>query len=87
MRNSCCKDDELKNLLPNLSDRELELMVLFAFGVRRQEAAKKLGVSPRTIDTYVDRIKHKFGLSGSRDLARQAILLKDCLTDLYKSSR
>ena len=50
LRNSCCQNVALKSLLTTLSERETELMVLFAFGVSRKEAAKKLDVSPRTID-------------------------------------
>lgn len=85
LRSSCSKDDDLKNLLTSLSDREIEVMILFAFGLSRKEAAIKLGISPRTIDSYTERIKQKLGLNESRKLAQQAINLKECLVVLYKN--
>lgn len=87
LRKSCSKNENFKNLLCSLSGREVEVMVLFAFGISRKDAAKKLDVSPRTIDTYVERIKQKLCLNGNRELVQQAVNFKDCLSELYKSKK
>lgn len=44
-----------------LSVRETEIIVLIANGLSDKEIAKKLDISPRTIQTYVTRICSKLG--------------------------
>ncbi len=59
--------------LKSLSDRELEVYQLMGQGYSSGEIAKKLFLSPKTIETYCSRLKEKFGLATSRDLHRHAI--------------
>ena len=87
LQNGCAENEAFENLVKLLSNREIEVMILFAFGLSRKESAEKLDISPRTIDTYVERIKQKLGLCGNREVFQQAINCKDCLINLYNSSK
>lgn len=51
---------------PVLSARETEVLGLLLDGWTSKEIAGKIGLSPRTIDTYRERLHNKFG---SRNLA------------------
>lgn len=45
-----------------LSDRELQVLLLFAQGKTTREVADSLYVSPKTVDSYRARIRRKLGL-------------------------
>jgi len=47
----------------SLSDRERECMVLAAQGKSDREIGEKLGLSEKTVDEYIQRVKHKFEVS------------------------
>ena len=55
-----------------LSDRELEVFQLIGNGLEIQEIAKRLNVSPKTIETYRFRMKEKLHISDSKELFRRA---------------
>lgn len=55
-----------------LSKRESEVLVLLAEGHTAKEAAEKLGVSKKTVDTYRARIKEKLDLASRAELVRYA---------------
>ena len=56
-----------------LTDRELEVFRLIGQGVVTGRIAELLSVSPKTIQTYREKIKEKLGLSGSAELSQKAV--------------
>ncbi|MBE3597855.1 MAG: response regulator transcription factor [Limnochordaceae bacterium] len=56
-----------------LSDREWHVLRLLALGYSRQEIARRVGVSVKTVDTYRSRICEKLGLRERSDLVRYAL--------------
>jgi two-component system response regulator NreC len=59
---------------PQLSDREKEILSLIAWGYSNKEAADKLGVSVKTVETYRVRIAEKLGLRSRTQLVKYALL-------------
>jgi two-component system, NarL family, response regulator NreC len=57
----------------SLSDREQEVLKLIALGYTASEAAEKLALSPKTVETYRTRIMQKLGLLNRADLVRYAL--------------
>ncbi len=58
--------------IDSLSDRELEVFRLIGQGVKTQEIATQLHLSPKTVETYRDRIREKLNLSDGSELAQSA---------------
>jgi DNA-binding NarL/FixJ family response regulator len=56
-----------------LSDRELEVFRLIGQGVKTQEAASRLHLSVKTVETYRDRIREKLQLHDGAELTRAAV--------------
>ncbi len=52
--------------------RELEIFMLLGDGYKRNEIATTLQISPRTVDTYLARIKSNLGLTSMQQLRRLA---------------
>jgi len=59
--------------LETLSDRELEVLKLFASGVRPADIAETLHLSPNTVTTYRARIMEKMGFDNNVALVRYAL--------------
>ena len=55
-----------------LSDRELETFRLIGLGHNTRDIAEKMGLSPKTIETYRARIKEKISVKGMAELTREA---------------
>jgi DNA-binding NarL/FixJ family response regulator len=55
-----------------LSDRELEAFELMGQGLSTQQVARRMHVSPKTVETYRARIKEKLGLSNFAEVIRRA---------------
>ena len=58
--------------LPNLTDRELHVFALSGAGLGTSRIAQELGISPRTVETYHEHIKLKFGYRDADALRRGA---------------
>lgn len=58
---------------PALSEREQEVLRLTAEGFSNQEIGKQLYISPKTVDTYRQRIMEKLGLRHRSELVRYAL--------------
>jgi DNA-binding NarL/FixJ family response regulator len=58
---------------PALSEREQEVLRLTAEGFSNQEVGKQLYISPKTVDTYRQRIMEKLGLHHRSELVRYAL--------------
>lgn len=59
--------------LPQLSEREREILVLLAKGETNAEIASAFGVSVRTVETYYSRIQIKLDLKGMKALRKYAL--------------
>jgi len=58
--------------IESLSDRELEVFRLIGEGLSSAAIAKRLHLSPHTIDTHRQRIKDKLNLAGASELTQAA---------------
>jgi DNA-binding NarL/FixJ family response regulator len=56
-----------------LSDRELEVFRLLGQGLATRAIAERMKLSPKTVETYRERIKEKLGVSTTPELLRRAI--------------
>ena len=56
-----------------LTDRELAVFELIGNGLPTREVAKKLHVSPKTVDSHKEHIKDKLKLDSGTELLKQAI--------------
>lgn len=56
-----------------LSDREFQVMVLIARGVKPQEIAQSLSLSVKTINTYRARVLTKLGISSNAEVTHYAV--------------
>jgi DNA-binding NarL/FixJ family response regulator len=60
------------NAIENLSDRELHVFHLLGSGLGTKQIAHSLNVSVKTVESHRENIKHKLGLSSSRELVERA---------------
>jgi DNA-binding NarL/FixJ family response regulator len=58
--------------IDSLSDRELEVFQLIGEGATTESIAKRMHVSPKTVETYRARIKEKLGIINLTELIQQA---------------
>jgi DNA-binding NarL/FixJ family response regulator len=56
-----------------LSPREEQALELIARGFTHAQAARRMGVSKTTVDTYVERIRIKLQVGNKAELTRAAI--------------
>jgi two-component system response regulator NreC len=56
-----------------LSGRELEVLRLVALGHTNSEIAKRMYISPRTVETHRASLQRKLGVSGRPELVRYAL--------------
>jgi DNA-binding NarL/FixJ family response regulator len=70
LRSRVGETEEVENqpLIKKLSDREMEVFRLMGLGRATREIADKMQLSPKTVETYVARIKEKLKLSNLREL-------------------
>jgi DNA-binding NarL/FixJ family response regulator len=57
-----------------LSDRELQVFRLLGQGKKMSDIAEELGVSVKTVETHVQHMKEKLGLSSLAELRFRAVL-------------
>ncbi len=77
-------------VLNRLSDTEAEVLAMYASGALAEAVARKLGVSPATVTTYVSRVRAKYRAAGREadsriDLFRRAA--EDGLISYYDPPR
>ena len=56
-----------------LTDRELEMFEHLGRGLERRQIAEAMLISPKTVDTYRERIKAKLGVKTSAQLRQHAV--------------
>lgn len=61
------------SLEERLTDRELSVFERIGQGFSLNEIAEQLGISPKTVESYRERIKHKLGVDSAHALQQQAI--------------
>ncbi|MCX7887580.1 MAG: LuxR C-terminal-related transcriptional regulator [Verrucomicrobiae bacterium] len=66
--------EELPWPLNNLSRREREILRLIGEGCSIRKAGAALGLSPKTVQTYCDRIKRKLMIRSGAELRQVALL-------------
>jgi DNA-binding NarL/FixJ family response regulator len=62
------------NPIETLTDRELQVFEMIGQGLNTQQISRKLGLSPRTVETHRVKIKTKLNLANSAELGRRACL-------------
>lgn len=67
------KENENKDLIETLSDREFQVFQLIGKGVSTKEIADILNLSCKTIDSFREKIKHKLNFTNSSELIQYAI--------------
>lgn len=58
--------------LPELSPRQREVLSSIAAGLTNQRIAERLGISPHTVKTHVERLYERLGVASRADLVRLA---------------
>lgn len=58
---------------PALSGREMQILSLIGRGMERREIASELGISEKTVGTYLSRLLHKLELRNVVELVRYAV--------------
>lgn len=66
-------DEPPASAIETLSDRELEVFEQIGHGVTTRQTAQKLHLSPKTVETYRENIKHKLNLANATELTRHAV--------------
>ncbi|GGZ16205.1 hypothetical protein GCM10010387_05890 [Streptomyces inusitatus] len=64
------------NWVTPLSPREQEVLQFIASGMTHDQVACRVGISRHTVDTYVKRVRSKFGVANKAELTRVALSLK-----------
>jgi DNA-binding NarL/FixJ family response regulator len=59
--------------IESLSNRELEVFEMIGKGMATKQIAARLGLSPKTIETYREHIKQKLNLANATELTRSAV--------------
>jgi len=59
--------------LEGLSDREFEVFQLIGQGLKLRHISERLGISPKTVDTYRTHLKTKLNLNSGAELVRCAL--------------
>ncbi|MER6140574.1 helix-turn-helix transcriptional regulator [Streptomyces sparsogenes] len=63
-----------RRVLETLSDREREVLDCVLEGHTYSSAARLLGLSPHTVDTYMRRVRAKAGVTNRMQLLRLAMI-------------
>jgi len=67
------KNEIGRSPIETLSNREIEVFEMIGKGLATKQIAAKLGLSPKTIETYREHIKQKLNLKNSTELTRNAV--------------
>ena len=66
---------ELRARFDKLTDREQAVLKMVAEGYTAPEIGEKLFISPKTVDTYKQRVNEKLGLAHRTDYVKLALKL------------
>jgi DNA-binding NarL/FixJ family response regulator len=65
-------DERVDDRIAMLTDRELEVLQRIGNGLTTQQIGQELRVSPKTVQTYRERIKRKLALDSAAELSSEA---------------
>ena len=57
-----------------ISQRELEVLKLFAKGLSKKEISERLIISVKTVSTHIERISDKLNVHGGVNMLRYALI-------------
>ena len=57
-----------ENAKPDLTERQLQIVVLIARGCSNDEVGQRLGISPRTAKAHCDVLRQKLGVPRRRQI-------------------
>lgn len=66
-------DSPASSPVESLSDRELEVFEMIGNGLTTHQAAARLHLSPKTVESYRESLKRKLDLRNSTELTRHAV--------------
>jgi two-component system response regulator NreC len=61
--------------MPDLTERELQVLTMVAEGLLNKDIGERLGISPRTVARHRENIMRKLHLHSRTDLVKYAIRL------------
>lgn len=83
-----CVEINLANLLGDeyLTSRETDVLRLLILGCTAKRAAQSLGISYRTVEIYVEKLKYKFGCSSKYELLEKVLanLIEPTVSGTFK---
>jgi DNA-binding NarL/FixJ family response regulator len=59
--------------IDRLTDREIQVFRLYGEGLSNKEVAQQLSLSHKTVESHIERIKHKLDVKSGRELLKMAI--------------
>ena len=65
--------EEYQSPMDSLTDRELAVFELIGRGLTTKEVASDLELSPKTVESYREKIKEKLHLPNANQLVRAAV--------------
>ncbi len=60
--------DLLRESLPNITERQRQVIELIAAGCSNEEVGERLGISPRTAKAHSDVLRQKLGVTRRRQI-------------------
>ena len=80
--------DALRESLPNITERQRQVIELIAAGCSNDEVGERLGISPRTAKAHSDVLRQKLGVTRRRQIpvAYRAITGDDPLARSLESA-
>lgn len=69
-----------------LSNREAQVLRQISRGLTHGQVARRLGISPHTVDTYVKRVRAKLGAGNKAELTRAALLGREARWSIEQPS-
>ena len=80
--------DALRDSLPNITERQRQVIELIAAGCSNDEVGERLGISPRTAKAHSDVLRQKLGVTRRRQIpvAYRAITGDDPLARSLESA-
>ncbi len=64
---------DVRSPIERLTDREIQVFELIGQGLTIRQIARRLDLSPKTVETHRDHLKEKLGLKNSNELTKHAV--------------
>jgi DNA-binding CsgD family transcriptional regulator len=65
--------DDVRSPLERLTDREIEVFEMIGQGLTSRQVAKRLNLSPKTVETHREHLKEKLDLKNANELTKHAV--------------